>query len=869
MSSTEGEENAPNASTGTQRRPRACDTCRRKKIRCDGPESTDMICSTCDASGLNCTYIASLEDRIEELIDVLRRLCPDQKIFDNWIASLSEERPRQILINPSDLTHSRQPTTGLQFPPPSIFGPKPVESLTKAIRAAHNDNRDPPEGEDDIAHIPGTSLDTSRFFGKSSGEALARTVLSMKYQCVGDGERPLLSHRREEFWTLRPWERISQTFTPRRYEFPDPALGKDLVDLYFTHLNVNLPLLHRPSFERSIRDGLHFVHDGFASVYLLVCAIGARFSTDLRVLLDGVDSYHSAGWKWYDQVETGKTSFLSLPSLYDLQLYCLTIVFLHSSSAPQSVWTMIGIAIRLAQDVGAHRRTNLPPTVESELWKRAWWALICIDRTICLSLGRPLTIHDADFDLDLPIDCDDEYWEHPDPNQRFKQPPNKPSSTTYFILQIKLFRILSYCVRAIYSLHKKSVHLGLVGDQWKLNVVRELDSCLNSWMGSIPEHLRWDPERKNDKFFSQSAMLHALGYYGQILVHRPFIPSPSKPSSLPFPSLLICTNAARACINVAYAQHQRDMPPPPPIQIATFTASVVLMFNIWGTKTLNSSSEQAADRENVAKAMRVLKAAEDRWHQSGRLWDILSDLSSKGQRPLEDMSESLLAASSEPTDIQEQRQLFLPSLPTRWYQVQGKQRKPREPVGDDLVTPPPLNPLTLPAQDYWNFASHDYHLNDRYLPKLPVRRSDSYPTSGPSGADLAMEMSQETSWTSQEDAPSYFPQLAPLPFHTLPTALNVSALIDTHNPTQNLSVDLVQLDSQASTTIDGADDQTVRRDRLPQPEHPVEAHSVVEAGWVTGYSDGDSLWSAVSPEYGVDNISNKSPVPSRPRPPAN
>jgi hypothetical protein len=39
---------------------------------------------------------------------------------------------------------------------------------------------------------------------------------------------------------------------------------------------------------------------------------------------------------------------------------------------------MIGIGIRLAQEVGAHRRK--PPghkyTAEDEMWKRAFWSLI-------------------------------------------------------------------------------------------------------------------------------------------------------------------------------------------------------------------------------------------------------------------------------------------------------------------------------------------------------------------------------------------------------------------------------------------------------------------------------------------------------------
>lgn len=36
---------------------------------------------------------------------------------------------------------------------------------------------------------------------------------------------------------------------------------------------------------------------------------------------------------------------------------------------------MVGIGIRLAQDVGAHRRRtqNGELTVEDELWKRAFW----------------------------------------------------------------------------------------------------------------------------------------------------------------------------------------------------------------------------------------------------------------------------------------------------------------------------------------------------------------------------------------------------------------------------------------------------------------------------------------------------------------
>lgn len=53
------------------------------------------------------------------------------------------------------------------------------------------------------------------------------------------------------------------------------------------------------------------------------------------------------------------------------------------------------------------------------------------------------------FDIDLPVDCDDEYWNHPDPARRFKQPPGKPSSATAFIFYIKVLGILGQSLRTI------------------------------------------------------------------------------------------------------------------------------------------------------------------------------------------------------------------------------------------------------------------------------------------------------------------------------------------------------------------------------------------------------------------------------------
>ena len=56
----------------------------------------------------------------------------------------------------------------------------------------------------------------------------------------------------------------------------------------------------------------------------------------------------------------------------------LTVEFLQGSTSPQSCWTMVGVGIRLAQDIRADRWKNHGQTVtaEDEQWKRGFWYFI-------------------------------------------------------------------------------------------------------------------------------------------------------------------------------------------------------------------------------------------------------------------------------------------------------------------------------------------------------------------------------------------------------------------------------------------------------------------------------------------------------------
>lgn len=104
------------------------------------------------------------------------------------------------------------------------------------------------------------------------------------------------------------------------FVYPDADLMPSLIDAYFEQMNHFMPLLHRPTFEKAIADGIHYSDSMFGSVLLLVCAHGSRFSDDPRVLSKGSDSPRSAGWKWFEQVNVFRRTLIKRAVLHELQM---------------------------------------------------------------------------------------------------------------------------------------------------------------------------------------------------------------------------------------------------------------------------------------------------------------------------------------------------------------------------------------------------------------------------------------------------------------------------------------------------------------------------------------------------------------------
>ncbi|GJE89788.1 Zn(II)2Cys6 transcription factor [Phanerochaete sordida] len=624
-------EDAEYDAASRRRRPRACDQCRRRKVRCDGSEEDGRTCSTCVSFKDKCTYTAPTEVRKRRYVD------------EEYVRALESEVTRLRMVNlqlqaqvnvnlakessPAASTPSTSSTTA--YSPPNHSPPSPPDQQVKE------------EEPDDDSFLEGfkfMSLNDNKhvsFMGRSSNFPLISAAIKMKAELVQDdaaspfgtnAQAAMMScNRRPEFWT-----NITDFISPDPpyTDFPDPVVLSELLETYYQRVHPNYPLLHWPTFLQSINSGLHLTDEPFGAVLLLVCALGARFSTNPATLPAGATNWQWAGWQWYDQVRVARKLMpLTTTTLYDLQLATLAGAYVASLAVPHANYSIVGHGLRLAQDLGAHRRMTYSaiPTVEGELRKRAFWCLIAMDRAMCTVLGRPCSIQDEEFDLDYPIECDDEYWVTDDPQQAFKQPPGKPAMVIHFIQSLKLTEIHTRALRTIYSLQGAR---DLQDPQRAQQMVADLDSDLNKWEASIPEHLRYSPTREDNPYASQAASLYAAYCNLRIFIHRPFIMM-TRRVSVPFPSLAICTNAARSCIQVLDRHFILSGGPVVVYQYhlaSLFSAAIILLLHVSQGVRAGTVTDAAKECTHVRTALRVLKNLETYWSLAGRFWDILNDL---------------------------------------------------------------------------------------------------------------------------------------------------------------------------------------------------------------------------------------------------
>ncbi|KAJ7243964.1 fungal-specific transcription factor domain-containing protein [Mycena rebaudengoi] len=620
----------------------ACDICRRQKGACDREQMPNKVCSNCLAFNSECMHTMHPKDRkprrnihqtaSKEIGTVLAesskgphhlaKAYVDAILSEttSYQAPLERDALIRILVHVS--RYARKLELDLKASPGSE---PPDRGDTVELELDREDND---YVYDDLHKLPellrGLVLDAKH--GRTTREnamLLIKDALSPPPEESNAHTliQPTAFSAKYNFWRAYP-EPPPDPSTP--HYFPPPNLIVHLVEIYFTQVHIHALVLHRPTFERELAAGAHLRNHQFGAVVLAVCALASRYSLDPRIFPPGTkDGELSAGAAWFQQIRRPFCGpFLRSMSLYELQLCCLFL--LCESRNPIHTWLTSEIGLLHEQEIGSARRKNptLAPNAEDELHKRCFCFLYVFDALMSAALGRPrLVISFSEYDL--PVVCDDEYWEGPD---SFKQPPGAPSLAAYHVALINLTRILTLAWRP-----KDSIANFRAQKSFDRPTISEINSRLNQWTEAIPEHLLWNPFMEDDIFFDQSATLYATYYMIVIVVHRPTLTSANRTlSAATAKSLEICTSAARACSHIADVKCRRGTLPHEYLLKAALDSAITLLLNISAFKRAGLPIDPGKELLDVYKCMALIRQASRRSYKAGIYYETLCDLMAAG-----------------------------------------------------------------------------------------------------------------------------------------------------------------------------------------------------------------------------------------------
>ncbi|CAG7561890.1 unnamed protein product [Fusarium equiseti] len=524
---------------GLKRISAACQRCRRRKQKCDGRHP---ICGACAAANVPCVP----SDRL-----VVR---PDRECECDHLRGQVERL--------KDRVNELQTRLAMQSRLPS-------EALSQD-RQMRLDARVEPDGS--VA-----SLERG-YVGR---------MLLPTFRPNGTSE----SGFRSGPWQL--WNGLSASDTPPTATSNTFNLHRDglaLIDVFFDRRWPQYPVLHRPTFMEQhyipycngqIRDKLS------AFEVHMVLAIGA--SEKARISSDAPVSHEY----FFEAAARDLDCVLAAEDIDCIR--CLSLLCLFGSNEPQSVnlWYTVGMALRLAVGIDMHREESLAnrSLLDAEMRKRLFWSLYTMDRSVSISLGRPLGIQDADITIPLPLVLSDEQIAGPSdraiPNIL---PDVRDMSAFRHIVELRQIN------GGIYSaLHSAG---GANLESSNLDAIRQQHyTRLNAWLLSAPRYLAPLSMYQTPEWFQ-------IAYHQAVInLHRPSHASPVSSadairlcadSSI---SLISCYNALYAKNKIIYTFVALD---------SLFMAAVTMLYSIRASSIVRHELTREVVESNIETCVRLV-----------------------------------------------------------------------------------------------------------------------------------------------------------------------------------------------------------------------------------------------------------------------
>ncbi|RMY14780.1 hypothetical protein D0868_01258 [Hortaea werneckii] len=541
---------------------RACDMCRKKKIKCDGKMPK---CSHCENYKTECIftqqekkrappkgakYIEGLENRLGRMESLLRMsgmLNEDdggKTDLGTLERRLQERQSQSHTASPAQsnfgTAHDRQtPTEGnsrdQQQQSPQIdpaLSERPSQQQTTDTSDSNESpfKRDPKDVDslaDQMCSLITNNCGETRYIGSSSGFSIfSPKGIQWVNEKTGDNsfQQMIASATSEDKQGWDHWkpEVFNDLFQRRVFKpLPERRECEALLRDYFEHFNQMFPLFHEPTFMHLV--DRHYSENPYeGSGWWASLNVALAIAHRLRVMSNVVGSEEDeTAWLYLKNAMAVMTELVMRNTdLLSVQALLGMALFLQGTPNPQPSFFLVAAAMRLAHSIGLHKRGsgfNLNQ-VEDEQRKRVFWIAYLLDKDICLRSGRPPAQDDDDMNVELPSE------EPPDGlgNIPLKEgttgPGGEPRKTmNLFRLNCTFAQIQSKVYKQLYS-----VKASRQSDGELLNTIGELDTLLEAWKDSIPLDFRPEHEINalNTPLILHVVVLHFAYYNCLTTIHR-------------------------------------------------------------------------------------------------------------------------------------------------------------------------------------------------------------------------------------------------------------------------------------------------------------------------------------------------------------
>jgi len=301
---------------------------------------------------------------------------------------------------------------------------------------------------------------------------------------------------------------------PRSRQRPSPApfprrqVAENYIDIFFNQANPQTPILHRPTFERMFRQAYSRIeeeggnglpvdgsigeaaggekdHQHRADLYFLymVFAIATAMSSRTESF---PERYHASAMLHMDSL----FSSISLTNnrLGGLKGILLLAVYSIMRPAAPGVWYVMGAAMRLAIDLGLHQENTqkvekMSDPLAIDERRRLWWSTYCLDRQVCVYLGRPFAIADEAIRTPFPVEEVDGWSDTPLQIETDDDGKRVRSCRTVSIHIFQIRQIQSEIQQVLYQSVSALPRRFATVEEWR----KDVESRLTSWCDSVPK----------------------------------------------------------------------------------------------------------------------------------------------------------------------------------------------------------------------------------------------------------------------------------------------------------------------------------------------------------------------------------------------